>query len=197
MTPPVLAPIVEGDGEVKALRPLIYRIIESSGGAVYPKIMPPYRAHWGSLVNRPEELERCAEIALLKGGPAARLLVLLDADDECPAELGPQLRQRLAARFPDNPVSVNIADREYESWFIASAAAIANRIGAVSPPTPPDNIAAIRDAKGWVRRHLAGGAYRETRHQPSFSTMIDVPLARRRSPSFNRFCRELERLLAP
>ena len=41
MTPPVLAPIVEGDGEVKALRPLIYRIIESSGGAVYPKIMRP------------------------------------------------------------------------------------------------------------------------------------------------------------
>ena len=73
MTPPILAPIVEGDGEVKALRPLIYRIIESSGGAVYPKIMPPYRAHWGSLVNRPEELERCAEIALLKGGPAAPL----------------------------------------------------------------------------------------------------------------------------
>jgi len=194
---PVLVSIVEGEGEVAALRPLIENIIASSAGAVYPHIMRPHRMHRGSLANNIGELELFAAAALAEAGPAARLLVLLDADDDCPAELGPQLRQRLAARFPDNPVSVNIADREYESWFIASAAAIANRIGAVSPPAPPDNIAAIRDAKGWVRRHLAGGAYRATRHQPSFSTMIDVPLARRRSPSFNRFCRELERLLPP
>ena len=197
MTPPVLAPIVEGDGEVKALRLLIYKIIESGGGGVYPKIIPPYRAHWGSLVNRPEELERCAEIALLKGGSDARLLVLLDADDECPAELGPRLRRQLTARFPNNLISVNIADREYETWFIASATAIANRIGRVSPPTIPDNIEAIRGAKGWLTQNLLSRRYDPIDDQASFSTMIDVPLTRRRSPSFNRFCRELERLLAP
>lgn len=132
------ASIVEGDGEVAALRPLIESIIANSADAAYPRIMRPYRMHRGSLINNAGELERYAEQALNEAGPAARLLVLLDADDDCPAELGPQLRQRLAARFPNNPVSVNIANREYESWFIASSESLA----------PLDSVEGIRDAKG-------------------------------------------------
>ena len=193
--PPVLASIVEGDGEVAALRPLIENIIASSVGTVYPRIMRPYQAHWSSMVDKAQDLERYAEDALQGGGPDARLLVLLDADDRCPADLGPQLRRRLVARFPNNLVSVNIAEREYESWFIASAESIADRIGTTDPFSVPQNIEAIRAAKGWIERYLMAGKYRETRHQASFSTMIDVPLARRRSRSFDRFCREIERLL--
>ena len=124
--PPVLASIVEGDGEVAALRPLIENIIVSMAGAVYPRIMRSHRIHRGSLVNKTGELEHLAAAALDGAGPDGRLLVLLDADEDCPAELGPQLRQRLATRFPDNLVSVNIAEREYESWFIASAESIAD-----------------------------------------------------------------------
>ncbi len=37
---------------------------------------------------------------------------------------------------------------------------------------------------------------KETVDQPAFSNLINVPLARSRSPSFNRFCREVERLLS-
>ena len=192
---PVLASIVEGQGEEAALRPLIENIIASSAGAVYPRIMRPVRAHWGSMVDKADDLERYAENALQAGGPDARLLVLLDADDRCPAEIGPRLRQQLVARFPNNLVSVNIANREYESWFIASAESIASRMGAANPFGVPQNIEEIRAAKGWIERYLMAGKYRETRHQASFSTMIDVPLARRRSRSFDRFCRETERLL--
>ena len=193
--PPVLASIVEGDGEVAALRPLIENIIASSAGAVYPRIMRSHRMHRGSLVNNIGELEQFAAVALDGAGPDGRLLVLLDADDDCPAELGPQLRQRLAARFTDNPVSVSIANREYESWFIASAESIAGRIGTDGPFSVPQNIEEIRAAKGWIEHYLMAGKYRETRHQASFSTMVDVALARRRSRSFDRFCREIERLL--
>lgn len=80
------------------------------------------------MVNTPGELERCAAEELADAGPAGRLLVLLDADGDCPAELGPQLRRRLDARFPNITVSVNVADWEYESWFIASAESIAHFI---------------------------------------------------------------------
>ena len=146
--PPVFASIVEGHGEVAALRPLIENIIANNDGAVYPRIMRPVRAHWSSMVNKADDLELDAAKVLREGGPDARLLVLLDADDECPAELGPRLQQQLVARFPNNPVSVNIADREYESWFIASAESIADRIGTANPFSVPQNIETIRAAKG-------------------------------------------------
>ena len=162
---------------------------------MYPRVMRSHRIHRGSLINKIGELEHLAAAALDGAGPDGRLLVLLDADDDCPAELGPRLRQQLVARFPNNLVSVNIAEREYESWFIASAESIADRIGTANPFSVPQNIETIRAAKGWIERHLMADKYRETRHQASFSTIIDVPLARRRSRSFDRFCREIERLL--
>ena len=192
---PVFASVVEGEGEEAALRPLIHRIIASNNGLVYPKIMPPYRAHWGSLVNTPGELERYAEIVLHEGGPTARLLVLLDADGECPAELGPDLLQRLITRFPQNLISVSVADWEYESWLIASAESIADHVRASGDFDVPQNIEEIHDAKGWLERHIMGGRYKEARHQAAFTSVINVPLARSRSQSFDRFCREVERLL--
>ena len=92
-------------------------------------------------------------------------------------------------------VSVNIADREYESWFIASAEAIASHIGTVSSPVLPDNIEEIRGAKGWLAQNLLSRRYDPIDDQPAFSTYIDVSMARRRSRSFDRFCQEIERLL--
>lgn len=158
--------------------------------------MPPYRAHWGSIVNTPGELERYAESVLREGGPNSRLLVLLDADGFCPAELGPKLLQRLRIRFPHNLISVSVADWEYESWFIASAESIADHIGAARNFEVPETVENIPAAKGWLERHVIGGRYKETQHQAAFSTVIDVPLARQRSQSFDRFCHEVERLLS-
>lgn len=195
MMPPVFAPIVEGHGEEQALLPLIHNIIGSSGGVVYPEIKPPYRGHWGSLVNKPDELERCARIALWQGGPTARLLVLLDADDRCPANLGPALLRRLISHFPGRRISVSIADREYESWFIASSESIATHVGLDTAVSIPENIEAIRAAKGWLESNLLHRSYSETDDQASLSARIDVPIARSRSQSFDRFCREIERLL--
>ena len=194
--PPVFASIVEGQGEEGALRPLIYNIVTSTNGLVYPNVMPPYRAHWGSVVNKTGELERYGEIVLREGGHTARLLVLLDADGYCPAELGPNLVQRLSTRFPQNRVSVCVADWKYESWFIASAESIADHVGAPIPVEVPENIEEIRAAKGWLEQHILGGRYKETEHQAAFSTVMDVRIARQRSHSFNRFCHEVERLLA-
>ena len=192
---PIFAAIVEGEGEESALRPLIHNIIASGVGGEYPTVMPPYRVHWGTIVNKPDELAYYAQMALREAGNAARLLVLLDADGRCPAELGPRLLQQLEIRFPSVPISVTVADWEYESWFIASAESIARHTGTTNQIEVPDNIEAIKAAKGWVERNLMADKYKERKHQAAFSTRINVSLARSRSHSFNRFCREIERLL--
>ncbi len=194
--PVAIAPIVEGHGEVAAIRLLINSIISSLDGIDFPRIEAPYRKSWGSLVNRQGELEQCAQIVLGEGGPSSRLLVLLDADDNCPASLGPTLLERLCRRFPGRLISVCVADWEYESWFIASSESIAEHVGASLGVKVPDNIEEIQNPKAWLERNILHRRYRETFDQASFSSVIDVPLARRRSQSFNRFCLELERLLA-
>ena len=196
MEPPTIALIVEGHGEVAAIRPLINNIITSRNGIVYPTVMQPYRKSWGALVNRSGDLERCADIVLREGGPGSRLLVLIDADGSCPASLGPTLLERLVLRFPGRLVSVSLADWEYESWFIASAESIAEHVGVAVGTEVPDNIEEIQNPKAWLERNILNRRYRETADQASFSSVIDVPLARQRSQSFNRFCLELERLLA-
>lgn len=193
---PIFAAIVEGEGEEAALRPLIHHIIASGEGKVYPTVMPPYRVHWGKIVNKPDDLAYYAQMALREAGSAARLLVLLDADGRCPAKLGPHLLQQLEIRFPSVPVSVTVADWEYESWFIASAESIASHTGTTNQIEVPDNIEAIGAAKGWVERNLMADKYKERKHQAAFSTCINVPIARQRSLSFDHFCREIERLLS-
>lgn len=195
MTPPVFAPIIEGHGEEEALRVLINAVLAAIGSNAYPIIVRPIRVPWGTLVNVDGELERYAAMAISDGGPSAKLIVVLDADDSCPAELGPQLLQRLVGRFPDNPASVNVADREYESWFIASSESIAQHAGSQSIFEVPPNIEHIRGAKQWLARNVLGRSYKETVDQASFSSAMDVPRARQRSQSFDRFCREVERLL--
>lgn len=195
MMPPVFVSVIEGHGEVEAFRVLMNVVVNALGAGVYPSITKPIRVPKGTLVNADRALEHYAAMAINAGGPAAKLFVLLDADDSCPAELGPQLLRRAVARFPHCPISVSVANREYESWFIASAASIARHTGTTTL-TIPANIEDIRDAKGWVRRNLAAGQYKERIDQPAFSSRIDVPLARSRSQSFDRFCREVERLLA-
>ena len=91
MTPLIYAPIIEGHGEEEALRVLINSVLAAIESDVYPTIVAPYRVPWGTLVHVDGELERYAARAIRDGGPMAKLIVLLDADDRCPAELGPEL----------------------------------------------------------------------------------------------------------
>ena len=195
MEPFTIAPIVEGHGEVAAILPLIHNIIASYDGTVYPRIVTPYRVPWGSLVNRSGELERSAQIVFREGGQDSRLMLLLDADGYCPATLGPELLERLRSRFPDKAISVIVADWEYESWFVESAESIAAHVGSSLEVEIPENIEGIQNPKGWLESNILHSRYRETSDQASFSSVVDVPLARQRSRSFDRFCTELQRLL--
>ncbi len=138
-------------------------------------------------------------MALIRGGPMTRLFILVDADDACPAELGTQLKERvqlIAQNFPQCLASVNIANREFEGWFIASLETIAEFERISMPEHLPPDIESIRGAKEWLTSHMSSGrTYSPTADQARFTSAIDIDLARQRSRSFDRFCREVGRLL--
>ena len=46
--------------------------------------------------------------------------MLLDADDDCPLDEVKRLADRTAALNLDRPVAIAYANREYETWFLAT-----------------------------------------------------------------------------
>jgi hypothetical protein len=56
-------------------------------------------------------------------------LVLLDADDDCPKDLADKLKDRCHANHADVAISIVIAKKEYEAWFLAAARSLAGQHG--------------------------------------------------------------------
>jgi len=147
-------------------------------------------------VVKPGELERYVELAARRAGPGGSVLVLLDADDDCPAELGRRLAKRAAEGRPGLVISVVLAKREFEAWFLASAVSLRNRRGLGADLDPPHAPEAIRDAKGWLQeRRVDGFAYSPTTDQPALVAVMDLQLARANAPSLDKLWRDLERLM--
>ena len=93
--PRTLVAIVEGFGEVEAVPLLVRRWFESRG-LTAPELPRPIRVPKNRLLAK-GELERTVEQAARRAGPDGALLVLVDADDDCAAELGQSLRERATA----------------------------------------------------------------------------------------------------
>lgn len=186
--------IVEGHGEVEAVPILLRRIAAQIDPGEHLEVPRPIRTKRQRLV-KPGELEKSVELAGRQTGPDDGILVLLDADSDCPRDLGPSLLNRAVATRRDRAISVVLAKAEYEAWFLAAAQSLAGRRGLdpaiVSPPDPE----AIGDAKGWLRNRMpARKPYSETLDQPALTTVFDLNAART-APSFEKLWREVRFLL--
>jgi hypothetical protein len=96
----------------------------------------------------PGELERAVEALTRQIGRTRPILVLLDADDDCPKNLADSLKARCYARHPDLVISIVIAMREYEGWFLAAAKSLAGQRGLdekLVPPIDPESIAGAKE----------------------------------------------------
>ena len=182
--------IVEGDGEVSALPVLLRRINEWQTPQTYVEISTPIRVRRDRFLNRDEEFNRHLKFASRKCGEDGWVLVLLDADDDCPAELGQQILERANACVPNTRVSVVLANREYEAWFIAAAESLDGHRGFVFNPDRHTDAEVPRNAKGWVGACMQGGTYRETTDQPALSARLNLQLAYDRSRSFRKLTSE-------
>ena len=134
--------------------------------------------------------------AAARAGSVGCILVLLDADDDCGAELVARYQADVKRLAGATDCGLVFAKSEFESWFIARVESLHgfHRIpDDLSAPVNPED---IRNAKGWLRGNMEGqGVYSKTVDQPAFAAKFDWRLARTRSASMDKLCRELARLL--
>jgi len=126
---------------------------------------------------------------------AGGVFVLIDADDDCPAELGPRLLARARAARPDRKIAIVLAKREFEAWFLAAASSLAGRRGLPDEFESPLDPETVRDAKGKLGTRNPHRPYRATSDQAAFAALFDMKVAREKSPSFDKFWREADRLI--
>jgi hypothetical protein len=188
-----VATIVEGDGEVAAVPLLLRRISEWRTPEAFPDVLAPIRVRRDRFLNRNEEFQRYLQLAAAKCEDDGWILVLLDADDDCPAQLAEQLLARATACVAHRRVSVVFATREYEAWFIAAAESLHGHRGFAFDPVDTIDAETPGDAKGWFRARMAGGTYGEATDQPAFSARFDLQQAFDGSRSFRKLCSEWDR----
>ncbi len=187
-----LACIVEGHGERDAFPVVLRRIGQAIDSQIAVQVFHPIRIHRGLLV-KPGELERVVELAGRRVGSDGVLFILLDSDDDLPCELGPSLLGRAKAVRSDLRISVVLAHREFESWFLAAAESLRGQRHLAADLTPPPDPEAVRGAKEWLAARMEG-RYAETVDQPALAALFDLEAARR-APSFDRLYRKVEALL--
>ena len=178
---------------------LVRRVLEAQGHAARVQVRKPLREHRGTLLKQGTvELERLAQVARSKARGDARILVLIDADDDCAATVGPRLQARLNRELGRAYGAAVLAVREYENWLIADARAISRDSAFRDNIGRQDNPEAVPDAKRWLNaRRTTKHSYDPRVDQARLTELVDIHVVRRRCPSFDKFWREIERLAAP
>ena len=186
-----IVPIVEGQGEVTAVRLLLDRVLGALNWPAAVDIARPIRQPRGTLL-RSGGIEAAVGLAAIEMGPIGTILILLDSDGNCPKEQAPTLVDRARSARNDKRIAVVLAHQEYEAWFLASASSLrgVHRLSADTPDhASPES---VRGCKEWLERWLPPSArYSETADQPTFTAAFDLRLARR-APSFDKLWREVE-----
>ena len=191
-----IIPIVEGHGEVEAVRILLKRLGREFLNTEF-HVHRPIRRPRSKLVQA-DELRRAVDLAdlKLKGTRSTfgsgLILILLDADADLPCELGPRLLQ-MAFRERDPQLSCVVANVEYETWFVAAASSLPKFLNL--PDAVPSDPEGLRQGKGWIKRYFNGAKYSEVVDQPRLTYAMDLHLCRQRSPSFDKLCRDLQRFV--
>lgn len=180
----IIQPIVEGQGDEAAV-PLLLRRLRDEAQAWGLEVGRPHRRRRTQLVKK-DSLQSAVRVAALRED-CAGILILFDADDDCPAELAPTLEQRAREAAGGIPCAVVMANREYEAWFLASIEALRGRAGIPPEATSHPHPEVPRDAKGELERRMPRGAsYSATVDQAPLTVHLDLQSAYRRCRSFRR-----------
>ena len=188
--------IVEGAGEENAVPSLIRRILwerfcRYDIGIGKSKVAKGKR----NLIGR---LDDFIVYAMSEGYSA--ILVLIDADEDCPIELASDLAAKASALNASVPIAIVCAKSEFETWFICSLSdsegdGIRRRLNMQSGAVCPDAPESIRNAKGWLTNFMPSGhAYRETADQDNLTHHIVIDAVHEKSRSFRRLCRAVREL---
>jgi hypothetical protein len=138
-------------------------------------VAKPVRFPRSRLLKR-DELHRAATIANANIRAGGGILLVLDADEDCAAELCRSLQGQLESAFPRRTCRVVLPVREFEAWLVGGLPEFGE--------SDPDRAGKLKD-----RIRERRGVYSETVDQPRLSREIDVQRLRETSRSFRRLCR--------
>ncbi len=188
----IIYPIVEGHGDERAMPILIRRLLSERFGFYEVKVLHPYRLPKGKMLHA-DQWPAVVSLACERLNDAREneddvvlILVVCDADDDCPVELKNTMEDHVAAVISDTNFEVVVPQPEYESWFLAAANSFVGHSDCRENVAAVTDILRIRDAKGYFERNILkeGRFYSETVDQPKFSALLNfngMPEAESRS----------------
>jgi hypothetical protein len=138
-------------------------------------------------LRRAGELERYVEYASRDDGDS--VLVVLDSDDFCPAQIVAEFSSRVLVMHLRKPVAIAFFRSEYESIFLICIEEIVRAYPEFGwsgrRPTQAADLESVRNAKGHISKLMnPSRAYKETRDQARFTSVVDFDRLRRESRSF-------------
>ena len=190
--------VVEGQGEVKAVQNLIVKLWKDLGCAPC-SWADPIR---GQNLLRQDGIARACRIVRSKPD-AEMLLILRDADDDCPANSGPATAQWIRGENLHLPAAIVLFHREYETLFLPCLPRMAGvplrddrdveRPGLVAGTTFEGDFEATRGVKEWLsERFPRGRNYKPTLDQLPMTRLINFEDLRTSAlPSFGTLERAL------
>jgi hypothetical protein len=186
-------PIVEGHGEVEAMPVLLRRLLAEAQCNLIEIGRPIRRTQ--SQFRSKEGIQAGVRLALLQPDCSA-IVILFDGEDDCPKELGSQVRDWALEVASGTPCAVIVAYREYETWFLASIESLRGRYGIRDNAAALQNAESRRDAKGALEEYMpATRAYSETGDQPAMSAIFDMRLTHQRNRSFRKLVKVIGEVL--
>jgi len=187
-----ILPIIEGHSEVDAIPVLIRRLLMDLD-APDVQCLKPWRIKRDQVVNGESVLRDKIRAALMDRENVGAIVVLLDAEDDCPMELVRMLKKRCKVLQNIPPLSIIIAKRKLECWFLGAKESIQGVRGIrvdVTTPMNPESLGIGRLEKNMKEGYF----YHKVDDSPAFAARLDIKTARKNCPSFDKFVREIKRL---
>lgn len=202
--------IVEGHTEQQCVERLLHRIwTELLHRPERLQVLELFRDDQDTLVHQDGRvLAEIAQKAFSKLQRKARkdsearslLLILLDAESDCPAELAPRLLQTAQLARNDADIACVLAKRMFENWIVAGASTLAGVNGLPDPLHLPNNPEDLNGA-AWLDQQLRSQkrtrSYKKTVDAAVFVQKMSLEQCRAHSSSFDKLCRELILRLPP
>jgi hypothetical protein len=199
-----VVPIVEGQTEVRCIERLLQRVwIELLRAPMRLQVLPASRGKRDALIN-----PKCPDLAnkieeahtklarMLRHDSAGRglLLLLLDSEGDCPAQLAPKLLEAARVVRSDAALACVLAKRMLESWIVGGASSL-NGVNELPNPLPPRDHFEDRNGVAWLEAQLRSQnrtrKYRKTVDAEIFVRHMNLQECRQSCPSFDKLCREL------
>jgi hypothetical protein len=174
--------VVEGPGDAKAAPLLLRNWLQLRGDYIDP-LGKPIPCNGRENATCLGGIEGYVATAASRPGCKA-VLVILDGEGDDVCELGSRLLMRLRT-VTHLPAAVCLADQHWEDWLYASAETLQIPDFKYEAGKRKSIAAALKPTK-----------YVKPTWQPRLTARMDIELAARRSPSFQRLLRKFDELVA-